>query len=358
MRYNTPVQMLNNTHMKQKGSPSTCRIPARCLALLVAGSTSAMATDPFAEIERLEQEQRRILDRLDAQTGADTEPASMSRPTTGIESRADGAPTFTGRIAFGRHGRLYVLEGPDPMPRRIENLPPRAYDPSFSTDGRRLVFGDGTLHVYDFDRRTSKHLIDGPKFAKFHPSGGNTLVYGVPGRGLYLHSIEQDTVVQLLDNTLKPFQPAWHPDGEHVVFVGQPPDDTNRYLYSITTDCIGRRDCNQEVRRLVHDGRFNHAPAWSPDGRTIAFSRMASNDGNWTATLLDVASGRLRAITPAGANDHHPLWMDDGMHLIVLRDDPDVSGLKNLHVIDREGNSLMQLTRDGANGPAYHPGGR
>lgn len=330
---------------------------ALVLGALAAAAVAAPDEDPFAEIERLEARQRALIERMQGAPGGDGERAGEPHASPTDPVRDAPVVRFRGQVAFGLRGRLYVLDLHGLEIRELPNLPRAAHEPTWSPDGSRLVFGDGKLHIYDLAAQRASHLVDGPRYASFHPAG-DTLAYGVVGRGLYIHSIEQDVIQKVLDNSLMPFQPAWHPDGSHLVFVGQPPDDRNRYLYMVATDCVGRRDCNREVRQLVHDGRFNHAPAWSPDGRTIAFSRMSSDDDHWTVTLLDVASGRLTAVTPAGERDHRPVWLDDGAHLVVVRDDRVVSGLKNLHIIDLNGRSVLQLTRDGANAPAYHPGAK
>jgi serine/threonine protein kinase len=55
-------------------------------------------------------------------------------------------------------------------------------------------------------------------------------------------------------------------------------------------------------------------PAMSPDGSTVAFSRMI--DYNTDIWLLDVKHGRLSRFTSDAAPDQYPLWSPDGSRIV------------------------------------------
>jgi Tol biopolymer transport system component len=340
-------------------APDTLIALLIALAIGASGRAAATEEDPFATIRALEAEQAELLERLNIDPDAvraapPTSPADARMIEPAADDRVPGA-LLRGRVAYARLGRFYLLDLAELRRREYPGMPANPYEPSFSPDGRRVVLGDGRLHLLELDSGEVRPLIDGPKFPNFHPRQ-NRLVYGVPGRGLFVHDLDRDEIKRLLDNSLMPFQPAWHPDGERIVFVGQHPDSASRHLFVMDTRCLGREDCAPTPRQIVHDGRFNHAPAWSPDGRWIAFSRMPTDDGDWTVALVDPDSGRLHRVTRPGAREHRPVWLPDSRHLIVLREDPRQSGLANLHLVDLDGRTLMQLTTEGAHSPAYHPG--
>lgn len=79
----------------------------------------------------------------------------------------------------------------------------------------------------------------------------------------------------------------------------------------------------REVRRLTRSRGHKYAPAWSPDGRSIAFGWQAGGTGihaldrfGTSLHLLDVASGAVRKI----ADDaNQPTWSPDGRRLAFLR---------------------------------------
>ena len=58
--------------------------------------------------------------------------------------------------------------------------------------------------------------------------------------------------------------PAWSPDGRKIAFVSR--RDGNREVYVMNADGSGQRN-------LTRNAAFDNNPAWSPDGQKIAFVR-------------------------------------------------------------------------------------
>ena len=61
--------------------------------------------------------------------------------------------------------------------------------------------------------------------------------------------------------------PAWSPDGRKIAFVSD--RDGNSEIYVMNADGSGQR-------RLTRNPAYDADPAWSPDGRTIAFVTTAT----------------------------------------------------------------------------------
>ena len=51
-------------------------------------------------------------------------------------------------------------------------------------------------------------------------------------------------------------------------------------------------------------------PAWSPDGRSLAYARFA--DGTWDLYVYDLDSRRERRLTRGGGDEIDPAWSPDG----------------------------------------------
>ncbi len=62
--------------------------------------------------------------------------------------------------------------------------------------------------------------------------------------------------------------------------------------------------------RLTASSADDRDPAWSPDGRRLAFS--SRRDGNWEIYVLDVLSGNLTRVTFDLAYEAAPAWSPDG----------------------------------------------
>ncbi|MEO6698823.1 MAG: Tol-Pal system protein TolB, partial [Paraperlucidibaca sp.] len=63
---------------------------------------------------------------------------------------------------------------------------------------------------------------------------------------------------------------------------------------------------------------LNGAPAWSPDGKSMALT--LSRDGNPEIYLMDLTTNALKRLTNNPAIDTEPRWTSDGQSLIFTSD--------------------------------------
>lgn len=75
------------------------------------------------------------------------------------------------------------------------------------------------------------------------------------------------------------------------------------------------------TRRLT-DGHAHHdeQPAWSPDGRTIAFVTNQFDGRTFDIALMDADGGPARRLTTGLAHERHPSWSHNGGHLLFSRE--------------------------------------
>ncbi|MGW5861073.1 serine hydrolase [Streptomyces sp. NPDC055239] len=177
-----------------------------------------------------------------------------------------------------------------------------------------------------------------------------------------------------------PEQPALSPDGTRVVYVlrtaDREHDREERGLWTVPTG-------GGAARRLTK-GPADTAPAWSPDGRWIAYLR--GGDSPSQLWLLPADGGEPEPVTnlPAGAGA--PVWSPDGTAIAfpapvestpapeavaapVVADRLDYKtdghGLfgtvrSHLHILDLESREVRQVTHGDwhAGSPAWSPDGR
>lgn len=100
-------------------------------------------------------------------------------------------------------------------------------------------------------------------------------------------------------------EPAWSPDGRRIAFATAPAGYLDTAVFVMNRDGSGRR-------KLVAGRFWQRSPAWSPNGRWIAFSQCTQ------FVEGDCSSARIAAVHPDGSGLHavsHPSrtqWMVDG----------------------------------------------
>jgi Tol biopolymer transport system component len=107
-----------------------------------------------------------------------------------------------------------------------------------------------------------------------------------------------------------------------------------------------------DVRRLTVDTGFDQDPAWSPDGRRIAFAstQYRPDGGAWSGVRVVDAQGELEKTWSCHCG--RPSWSADGKKLVVesrqLIGTERASHMQlDLSIADPDGSNLRRLTDDG-----------
>jgi Tol biopolymer transport system component len=87
--------------------------------------------------------------------------------------------------------------------------------------------------------------------------------------------------------------PAWSPDGRRIAF------EHGGDIYVLNPDGGGQR-------RLTRNPSYNDSPTWSPDGRRIAFSSTRS--GNGDVYVMNADGSGQRRLTRNPREDNDPAW--------------------------------------------------
>jgi TolB protein len=102
-------------------------------------------------------------------------------------------------------------------------------------------------------------------------------------------------------------------------------------------------------------GGMVSSPAWSPDGKRIAFVQ-GDRRGNTDIMVLDLATGHARRLTDGSGINTEPSWNPDGTQLAFTSDR---EGGPQVYLMQSDGSNLRRLTNEGTYNasPAWSPNG-
>jgi Tol biopolymer transport system component len=176
----------------------------------------------------------------------------------------------------------------------------RARDPDVSADGRTVVFvrelgPEAELDLMERDGSGLRTLVptapgvewSGPRWSP----RGDAIVASRLAPGGWLDLVRVDPVsgevVELTHDRAKDVEPAWTPDGSHIVFRSDRDGVSNLYALRLS-DGVLLRVTN------VLGGAFN--PDVAPDGRSVAFSSYGA--GGYDLRTMELDTDALASAEP------------------------------------------------------------
>ncbi len=244
---------------------------------------------------------------------------ATATPKTTKHPAAEGRIAFTGFDAARQRYDIYVvLLGGDDARLLREN----ASHPAFAPRGRRLAFRNlDPLHLglSILDLRTGESHELTAYVEDSTPAWSPTaeqIVFASNKHGdrrWRLYAIAPTEVRGEGEVWGFGEMPAWSPDdkdGGRIAYHGCDPQGNNCGLWLIKAGGF-------EPTQLTADPS-DTAPAWSPDGKRIAF--ISARNGNWDLYLVTVADGQVTRLTDHPAAEVAPVWSPDGRWLAFLSD--------------------------------------
>ncbi len=200
---------------------------------------------------------------------------------------------------------------------------------SARAEGREPVLKQVTArHPYYWREMYVPQLTDGPSSLAWTPDS-ESLIYSMRGR-LWRQSLTSTAARQLTAGEGYDYQPDVSPDGKQAVFAHYDGDAIELHILDLASG---------KTRALTDNGAVNLDPRWSPDGSKVAYVTTAET-GNCHIALAERdgggwASRRWRPERASevpryyySADDHElsPSWSPDGKTLLFVSNEGIVHG--------------------------------
>jgi Tol biopolymer transport system component len=137
--------------------------------------------------------------------------------------------------------------------------------------------------------------------------------------------------------------PSWSPDGKSILFTRSfiPPQRRDIEIFSIGT---GRKGVARQITRSTG---INFDPAWSPRGDEIALvsTRIRSTPQIF---LMNANGSNATPLTQDALSAGEPAWSPDASRIAFVRDD-------DIWTMNADGTNPVRLTRSYTYTEAIHP---
>ena len=138
---------------------------------------------------------------------------------------------------------------------------------------------------------------------------------------------------------------AWSPDGKQAAFAKVKPEEFPPHIFVMN---IHTREQKNLTARFG-DGTYLE-PAWSRDGKRLAFSCRQLRLGNfWSICVMDVAGNNLKDLTRRAKIDTDPNWSPVSSKIVYTSTQQEGPG--EIYMMGQNGENQVNLTIH----PSIHP---
>jgi len=160
------------------------------------------------------------------------------------------------------------------------------------------------------------------------------------------NSAARPVPIEDLFYTRSVFDPAWSPDGKQVAFI---------------TDMSGRFNVwkvnaggGWPIQLTQSDDR-EFATAWSPDGKWIAYQQDSGGNEMWDLYVVPSDGGEVANLTRTpDVREEGPLWSPDGK-TIAFSQKPKDATIYNVALLDWQSRSIHKLTNETTKTYSWNP---
>lgn len=248
-------------------------------------------------------------------------------------------------------------------------------------DGRLLFTADGKIETVQSSEDTPKPITFSAEF-KIHRGAyqrkvqdlepaSSTFIKGIvspvispDGAHVVFEALNQlwitglnGKATALTHDTYYKEDPAWSPDGRAIAYSSDQAGSEDIYLYDVSS--------KTERRLTKADDSAEVSAAWSPDGKKIAFQNQAG-----ATFVLDIQTGEQKQVIGPEFAPSKPSWGPNGRSISISALKPYTKrfreGTSQILTVNLDSGSLVysepapfaSLSTRGEDGPVYSPDGK
>ncbi len=251
----------------------------------------------------------------------------------------------------GAAKEIYVMDYDGNDPRAFTRNGSLNLFPSWSPDNSLLTFisyktGKPEINMYSYLDGSRlpfpvfNSLTQNPRIS---PDGKRMVFAMRDARGnidIYVSKLDGTERRNITNSSAINSTPTWSsPSGSQIAFVSN--RDGPQQIYICDAD-------GANLRRIPKEGGETDWPAWSPDGRWIAFHWKPRMAENFDIYIAEAATGQIRQLTNESGSNECPSWASDGRHLAFQSNR---TGSEQIFIMLADTNKpeLRMVTSQGAN---------